>query len=303
MFMIWYELLKKISLSAAALIAFLVAISLLLPSDVYDRLKYEIFGVIPKPPDFLAQLADVVPPSYDHRSVSDWVSQCIGITSIDEIPSRMAGIFNTPYDDFRITSVVSIKSVEPKRNPNGMERSALQLSRILVGERVDLSKKVRDLYSELQWMQWIIIVIGFFTTALVAVSATEFGKGDGRAAKSIRILAVVFPALGTAVAALNAFYAPREQYGQATHTLASLVQLHHQIAVETLGSLCTDENDARKAFELKLVQWNKRYQDIAAVTLATQSGGGGSGATGGGQNSPNVNAPANVSATRGSGGT
>jgi hypothetical protein len=145
------------------------------------------------------------------------------------------------------------------------------LSNGLTAQRRDLAGTVDASYSSLQVIQLTIILIGLVTTILVSISSTEFGKGDTPTARTIRILAIVFPALGTAAAALNSFYSPRDEMTRASHTLASLSQLHGQIAVGIWSIPCATSMADSTEFKVVLTDWGKRYQDILTVGDATSS--------------------------------
>jgi len=90
-------------------------------------------------------------------------------------------------------------------------------------QRVGFMPKVRLTYFYWELATLISIAIGMVTTILVSVSSTEFGRGDGADQRLIRVLAIIFPALGTATAAVISFYTPQVEWGQVSRTLASVV--------------------------------------------------------------------------------
>src|SRR5262249_19667867 len=80
-----------------------------------------------------------------------------------------------------------------------------------------------------------------------------------------------FPALGTAAAGIIAFYSPQADWSQASRTLASVTQLHGQMAVGVWKLKCikTDGDENSKAATTQLDDWSKRYIDIQTVSTAT----------------------------------
>jgi hypothetical protein len=103
---------------------------------------------------------------------------------------------------------------------------------------------------------------------------------NGTRARIIRTLAIVFPALGTATAAVVAFYGPQALWNQTSTTFASLGQLHSQISSELWDYDCKLSADRAKVSELlkdPVKRWRARYVEIQSIPNPnTQAGGGGS---------------------------
>ncbi|ABF12345.1 hypothetical protein Rmet_5486 (plasmid) [Cupriavidus metallidurans CH34] len=170
------------------------------------------------------------------------------------------------------------------------------LSKSLLIGRGENALAAANAYLVLQIATLVAIALGLATTVLVSLSSTEFGKGDGRTARAIRILAIVFPALGTATAAVAAFYAPGQSYARASQALAGFRQVHDQIASD-LGELtCPTSSDPGAANDLsaKLAGWKKSLRDVQSLAQAAALAaadatrgqvqpGGGVGNTGDGQ--------------------
>jgi hypothetical protein len=180
-----------------------------------------------------------------------------------------------------------------------MGRAFIQLSKSLAEQRFSLISRVRSSYLFWEVTTLIAISIGMITTILVSVSSTEFGRGDGGSQRLIRILAIIFPAVGTAAAAINGFYSPQAEWGQASRTLASETQLHDQMALAVWRIKCPKpgDDDSAKPLMAFLEEWSKRYTDIQAISnsTATPSGAPGGGAPPGasppGGNPPVVPSP------------
>jgi hypothetical protein len=82
------------------------------------------------------------------------------------------------------------------------EHAVLVLSETIARQRLALHTKSDDAYRFWQITSIISIVLGMLTTIIVSLSTTVFGRAEGTLSLILRVLAIVFPALGTAVAAL-----------------------------------------------------------------------------------------------------
>jgi hypothetical protein len=174
------------------------------------------------------------------------------------------------------------------RMPNHGERALIQLNHALIIQDMALRSKVQSAYLFWQCTSLIAILLGMITTILVSVSSTEFGRGDGWNQRLIRILAIIFPALGTAVAAVIAFYSPQAEWSQASRTLASVNQLHGQIALGVWKLACptADKNEDTTLFTTTLEDWSKRYHDIQTISTTTSGATGTGGERGDGDGRP-----------------
>jgi hypothetical protein len=158
-----------------------------------------------------------------------------------------------------------------------------RIARTMFLERVGAAQRAATSYAELQLFTWLAIGLGLLTTVLVAFSATEFGRGDGGLARSIRVLAVIFPAVGTSLAAIAAFYAPREELARSSQLLATLRQVHVQIAVDLPRVACPTDAATRNTYLTAITAWNRRFEEaraaaeaaaLSAIDPSRQSGGG-----------------------------
>lgn len=211
----------------------------------------------------------------DYHSIVYWVNNCRVVVPIEEIEPN------------------KIYSVEYGREINLSERSLMALNNSLTRQRSYLDRKMKSSYNFLEIATIVTISIGLITTILVSISSTEFGRGDGTQQRTIRILAIVFPALGTAVAAVIAFYSPQAQWTQASRTLASITQLHSQMAlgVWKLPCLKPDPDPNKAVVITQLDEWAKRYSDIQTVSSATGGSSAASGVEQGGPKSPEPPTP------------
>jgi hypothetical protein len=210
-----------------------------------------------------------------HAAIRSWVMGCIGFDDWEDMPLRIKRIFVLPVESWSGSD--SSGPLLEGRMPNHRERALIQLSSILAFQGIALRSKVQSAYFFWQCTSLIAIVLGMITTILVSVSSTEFGRGDGRNQRLIRLLAIIFPALGTAVAAIIAFYSPQAEWSQASRTLASVNQLHGQVALGVWKLKCptADDEDA-KLFTTTIEDWSKRFHDIQAISsIASEPSGAG----------------------------
>ncbi len=194
----------------------------------------------------------------DNSAIKQWIYVCV--------QARASG------------AAGSSDSIE--KNLVGAERALLMVSNNASNKRRYWDERVKSSFNEWQISTWMTIVIGMATTVFVSLSTTEFGRGDGRSQRVVRTLAVVFPALGTAAAAVVGFYGAQAQWSQSSRSLASLSQLHGQMAIDIWKQQCI--HSASDGNEVKLIAlldgWSKRYLDIE--TLSNTGGGSGSDASG-----------------------
>ena len=205
----------------------------------------------------------------DHWHIALWFASCLGHTSIGELPDVLVAQL-TPFG----MATWSGAKISVDKPPAIQLREVSELSLNLYRDRIGGAAAVRAASKNYEIMQWIIILLGLITTIVVSLSSTEYGKGEERLAKSLRLVAITLPALGTMVAAANAFYAPSQKALQATRTLASLGQLHSQIALEVWATGCPPANGDPKNPNLakiddKIAQWIKRYQEIQSSSSDT----------------------------------
>lgn len=208
-----------------------------------------------------------------HRSVVAWGLQCVDANSSDDLPTNVrAAYYDTGHSFFPVLSFnrpANAQAKPLKRPPHLNEINAVQLSNMILIQRTDLSRKANEAYSYLQYLQWLAIILGLVTTVVVSISTTELlGKSDSPLGVKLRFFAIFLPALGTAVAAINAFYNPRDEWTRTASTLANIGQLHGQIAIGVWSIECADDATKQKRLSDKLEEWTKRYADVIAIADA-----------------------------------
>jgi hypothetical protein len=291
-------LLKLTTLAAAAtLCVFMVYIMMhLAVSPAYRVSTLRLFGFDnaadalrgPRRDNLSIEERDLYSVLPDHAAISDWIQYCIGVRPGDGAFQATQQAFLTPSQKL----LTHPFEAEPKW-PDGIHRidrsehTLVQLSTQLSEQRLRLIPKVRSAYFFWQLATLISIAIGMVTTILVSVTSTEFGRGDGPAQRLIRVFAIIFPALGTATAAVISFYSPQAEWGQAARTLASETQLHDEIALTVWKLTCpttdTDDSSAKPLTD-NLENWSKRYIEIQTIPNSSTAPGGnqGGGTSGGG---------------------
>lgn len=200
-------------------------------------------------------------------AIDRWVNRCTSSLLLQpEVNTRVRAQFGENADHYATTP--SNLLTQDAVLPAATDLRFLSTS-ILIG-RGENAVAAANAYLALQIATLVAISLGLATTVLVSLSSTEFGKGDGRTARAIRIFAIVFPALGTAVAAIAAFYAPGESRARASQGLAGFRQVHDQIASD-LGALPCPSSSAQTAeteLSVKLASWKKSLQDAQSVAQA-----------------------------------
>ena len=184
----------------------------------------------------------------DNDTIREWVSHCAEIRGKNTSSSEGKDLF-------------------------GPEIALMYMNQAIMQRRMYWDRRANYAFKKWQIATWSTIIIGMVTTIFVSLSTTEFGRGDGRSQRVVRTLAVVFPALGTAAAAVVGFYGPQAEWSQSSRSLASLSQLHGQMAIDIWKQQCIlTTNDQNLSSVLD--GWSKRYLDIE--TLSNTGGGSGS---------------------------
>jgi hypothetical protein len=227
----------------------------LLPSEIAQEAREELgFQSIIKHESQEAAAA-----YQDHDAVATWILQSLGSPESAQIPTSVTQVlypFLAPYGGFDKPPI----SVPPAYVRIG------QLSKAILRKRIAIDDRLSKAYTLAQVGALTSILIGLVTTVLVALSSSEVGKQQTRAALTIRIGALVFPALGTAAAAIIAFYDPSGTLARQSQVAAGLQQLHAQMsnAVWSLTPVAKPEDPIPDDFDARLNTWTQRYQELIA---------------------------------------
>jgi hypothetical protein len=228
-----------------------------------------------------AQIQAVGDPQYllsvvdDNDAVADWVVTCAQGRTLSFSESPMRFEYALPFDYRWMGVAVPLDDTGRPigkqweglaREPDSTGRALLQLSGNISKERVQLRKQITEAYRVLQLATIMSIAIGMITTILVSLSSTDLLGTIS--AKLVRILAIVFPALGTATAGVIAFYSPQATLSQSSQTLTGLTNLQREIAVE----LWNEPPLPRCKAPVHLRDWQERYEEIETVSHAFPQG-------------------------------
>jgi hypothetical protein len=124
--------------------------------------------------------------------------------------------------------------------------------------------KTRSAYVFWQTTTFITIGLGMLTTILISLSSTTVGQGPGTPQQIIRVLAIVFPAVGTAAAAVIAFYGPQNEWSHSSRMLDSLTQLHDEMALGVWRLPDCSAAAASADEKGKLTEWTNTYTKATA---------------------------------------
>jgi hypothetical protein len=156
-----------------------------------------------------------------------------------------------------------VLAVDPDATPM-LERLA-RIQDDLFHNRSKLAGGIERENSKLQTLTMALILIGLATTVCAGLRSDDQTLGSW--AGTVRILAVVFPALGTAIAAVMSFYEPHQEILRVRSSLVSLQQLHNEVAALSTEACPKNQEDRNKINE-KLALWQvRRIQQAPTIAL------------------------------------
>jgi len=133
-------------------------------------------------------------------------------------------------------------------------------------KRRTLARIADDSFTLLEIGTVLGIIAGFAATVFAGLrsdTATVAG-----AERTIRVLAILFPALGTAIAAVTAFYSPRDQLLKVSQGLLPLQQFHERMRTELLQCDCPKTDKAREALSQRMDRWADALARLSPETTA-----------------------------------
>ncbi len=143
----------------------------------------------------------------------------------------------------------------------------IALSNALFLERTDSLEKLSSVSRSLEKFQVSAIIIGLLTTVLISLSSTDIIKDSTPALNftkvTVKIFAIILPAVGTAVAALNTFYDPKSDQIRYSRISEAASLLHRQIALGVGDLACAAPTDKDN--------WTKNAAQIDAWINAHKS--------------------------------
>jgi hypothetical protein len=120
----------------------------------------------------------------------------------------------------------------------------------------------------LEWGAIAGILIGLGTTICAGLRSDEQALGGWT--RAVRILAVVFPAVGTAVAAITAVYATRDELLRGSQSLAALQQINTEFQLWLSRESCPKDAEGIKRIVTKLEGWEDKLSQQLPATTAIQ---------------------------------
>jgi hypothetical protein len=206
----------------------------------------------------------------DHEAIAFTVAQCLDLEDLYFQPrfikeQLMLNLF--PNGVFRHYSEGSSKdntSVNSNGKPfklTSSQRAVIYLSNAISRARVEMADSVDDNYNRMKNLQIVIIIIGAITTLLISIKSMS--NDNANIYFIIGLFAITFSSAGTAMSALNSFYAPREAYIRNQKSLSMLKQLHVEVAVESSNEM-NGENCQSVPLEFKkqVKDWSTRLAAI-----------------------------------------
>lgn len=117
-----------------------------------------------------------------------------------------------------------VQSAPPAMHLNNFQTSLIYLSDAVSRARLAAAVETGSSRQRMNFYEWLLVIIGAITTILISIKSMA-NEQTGRYVV-IGVLAIVFSALGTAGASLNAFFSPNDAYAKSERTLLQLRKLH-----------------------------------------------------------------------------
>jgi hypothetical protein len=183
----------------------------------------------------------------DHKNVAEAVAACSGIGNIDRQPPAVLNALrirpppkrNDPTPKEGTTVGIGKDAEAPAQDSSATPslsnyaRAAIYLSSSIEQLRIEAAYAAASSHKAMNIFQWAIVVIGAVTTILISFKSIISGDEALKTySRSIGFAAIFFSAIGTATAALNSFYGPREAHLKAEQSLATLRRLQSDIAIQ-----------------------------------------------------------------------
>jgi hypothetical protein len=165
-----------------------------------------------------------------------------------------------------------------------LQRAVLTISRSAAGTRAELAAAAAQSRASMRFYQWLSVIIGATTTILVSIKSMSNGTAGDRG-YFVGIFAVVFSALGTAIASINSFEGPNDAYVRSERGLLQVRQLHLELALQVAQEqdLCRgfDPNKADEPRARRMADLSVRLKELVASSgssgnVPSTTGGAGS---------------------------
>jgi hypothetical protein len=181
---------------------------------------------------------------HDHRAVANWVAFCLNVHSPENLPEAIRWSLEPPGRVF-----ANWTEEKPEGEITTQHRTVIGLSNALFMERIDSVERLGGVSQSLEKFQVSAIIIGLLTTVFISLSSTDIIKDTNATLKtikiSVKIFAIVLPAIGTAVAALNTFYDPKSEQIRYGRISESAGLLHRAVALGVANLACVPTSAAK----------------------------------------------------------
>jgi hypothetical protein len=212
-----------------------------------------------KQPKFISQLLLGIGPNGDHFALGN------------EEPDSGTYAWSVGSDGNPTTE----RNLDAELAPSNFQRAAIYLSDAIARARVEFATNRISKYFWMSLLQITLVVIGAITTILISIKSISHPNTNATSGPyfAIGIAAIIFSSLGTAVAALNSFYHPRELYLESDRSLLALRQLHSDVVAYVTSNADLEHRDKCLAINLKdrddpkrkqLQRWTDRFGVIVA---------------------------------------
>lgn len=189
--------------------------------------------------------------------VAERIAICMGLASASSLPQDYLTALGPPFQNYNHIG----PSIPPKTDLRIEFRAVSSLSSLIYQEKEFYFTEMNKDYVHLSRLHLTIIIVGFFTTVTITISSSKFGRSSGRCATFIRVVAIVLPALGTALGSANALYDPKDRFNSKAETLQNLVELQDKIGLGVWDLSC-DAPD-----KTIISKWEDEHSKIISSSL------------------------------------
>jgi hypothetical protein len=235
-----------------------------LPAEMAEYVRYRL------PLENKKQESEEVAAAFrDHSVIRNWITQTL-VSGENSLPSSVEQLlYPATFSNISVGFIRPPDQRTEKKPPVFVAPPYIrvaQLSGSIMRKRIAIDDRLSKAYTLAQVGALTTILIGLVTTVLVALSSSEIGKKETRAALTIRTGALIFPALGTAAAAIIAFYDPNGTLARQSQVAAGLQQLHAQMSnvVWSFKPIIKQDDPIPDDMAARLDAWSQRYQELIA---------------------------------------
>jgi len=206
--------------------------------------------------------------SADHSVIVEIAALCKPTASSLAVSDRILRIF--PNGSMDVPASTRKEPPSVTLDTPSYLLSALTLSNDIGRLRIEQATQKTVNYVWMEVLQWMLVAVVAITTILISIKSMSTVRTHAYFA--IGVAAIIFSALGTAIAGLNSFYLPRTAYLSSSHSLTSLRTLHLQLAagITRQGQMCTA---MKWPPDWRLTRIKAIADQYAAILNAVESGG------------------------------